>query len=513
MGAYNRVDGEPCCGSKTLINDLLRDTWGFEGHFTSDCWAIRDFHENHMVTATPRESAAMALNAGCDLNCGVTYLHLLGALEDGLVTEEAITEAAIRLYTTRYMLGLFDGSIYDDISYDVVECPEHLALSEEAAAESFVLLKNNGLLPLNKGKIKTIGVVGPNANSRAALIGNYHGTAGEYITVLDGIRRYIRENDENIRVLSSEGCHLFEDKTENLAVEYDRLAEAATVAENSDVVVLVVGLDEGLEGEEGDTGNSYASGDKTSLFLPKPQLKLMDTIRETGKPTVLCMMAGSDIDLSFASKHFDAVIQLWYPGAQGGLAVAKVLFGDVSPTGKLPLTFYEDLDALPEFTDYDMKGRTYRYIENKAQYPFGFGLTYGKAKLASATINLYPEEIEKEINFENLSKTAATALVEMKNEGKTDVCEVLQVYVKKSDSEFDTLNPSLVGFARVVVPAGNTVTTAVQISRRAFLVVDDNGQLIDAGKNYTFYVGFSQPDEKSVELMGVAPIEIEVKLL
>jgi len=513
MGAYNRVDGEPCCGSKTLINDLLRDTWGFEGHFTSDCWAIRDFHENHMVTATPRESAAMALNAGCDLNCGVTYLHLLGALEDGLVTEEAITEAAIRLYTTRYMLGLFDGSIYDDISYDVVECPEHLALSEEAAAESFVLLKNNGLLPLNKGKIKTIGVVGPNANSRAALIGNYHGTAGEYITVLDGIRRYIRENDENIRVLSSEGCHLFEDKTENLAVEYDRLAEAATVAENSDVVVLVVGLDEGLEGEEGDTGNSYASGDKTSLFLPKPQLKLMDTIRETGKPTVLCMMAGSDIDLSFASKHFDAVIQLWYPGAQGGLAVAKVLFGDVSPTGKLPLTFYEDLDALPEFTDYDMKGRTYRYIENKAQYPFGFGLTYGKAKLASATINLYPEEIEKEINFENLSKTAATALVEMKNEGKTDVCEVLQVYVKRSDSEFDTLNPSLVGFARVVVPAGNTVTTAVQISRRAFLVVDDNGQLIDAGKNYTFYVGFSQPDEKSVELMGVAPIEIEVKLL
>lgn len=512
MGAYNRVDGEPACGSKTLITDLLRDTWGFEGHFTSDCWAIRDFHENHMVTATPRESAALALNAGCDLNCGVTYLHLLGALEDGLVTEEAITEAAIRLYTTRYMLGLFDGSVYDNISYDVVECDEHLALSEEAAAESFVLLKNNGILPLNKDNIKTVGVVGPNANSRAALIGNYHGTASEYITVLDGIRRYIRDNDSDIRVLSSEGCHLFEDKTENLAVEYDRLAEAATVAEYSDVVVLVVGLDEGLEGEEGDTGNSYASGDKTSLFLPEPQLKLMETIRKTGKPTVLCMMAGSDIDLSFASEHFDAVIQLWYPGAQGGLAAAKVLFGETAPSGKLPLTFYEDLDVLPEFTDYVMKGRTYRYIETKAQYPFGYGLTYGKADIASANISLYADELSKEINYENLAETAASACVELKNDSDRDVTEVLQVYVKRNDSEFDTLNPSLVGFARVSVPAGNTVTTAVQIPRRAFCVINEAGQCVDAGKNFTFYVGFSQPDARSVELMGCAPVEIAVNV-
>ena len=210
MGAYNRVNGVPCCGSRELIQDILRGKWGFEGHFVSDCWAIRDFHEHHMVTSTAAESAAMALNAGCDLNCGNTYLHILSACQQGLVSEEAITEAAVRLFTTRYMLGLFDKSEYDSIPYEAVEEKEHLALADRVAKESVVMLKNDGILPLDLDKIKTIGIIGPNADSRSALIGNYHGTSSEYITVAEGVRQYTQGR---ARILFSEGCGLFQDKT------------------------------------------------------------------------------------------------------------------------------------------------------------------------------------------------------------------------------------------------------------------------------------------------------------
>lgn len=499
MGAYNRTNGEPCCGSKTLMKDILRGDWGFEGHFTSDCWAIRDFHEHHMVTSTPRESAALALENGCDLNCGNTYLHMLGALEEGLVTEEQITESAIRLYTTRFLLGLFEESEFDNIPYNVVECKEHLAVSKKAALESFVLLKNDGILPLDKAKISTVGVIGPNANSRAALVGNYHGTASEYVTVLEGIQRYV---GDDVRVLTSEGCHLFQNKTENLAFDLDRLAEAKVVAKNSDVVILCVGLDETLEGEEGDTGNSYASGDKNTLLLPESQLKLMEAVAETGTPVVLCLMAGSDIDMGYATEHFNAVLQLWYPGGQGGHAAAEVLFGDVSPSGKLPVTFYETLEELPDFTDYSMKGRTYRYMTNKAQYPFGFGLTYGKLDVDEAKIDLHKEGGAK----------SATCTVTVSNKTNRDLGEVVQIYVKKNDSEFDTLNPSLVGFKRITVGAGQSVTTGITISDSAFKVIDEAGNSVDAGKNYTFYVGFSQPDAKSVELLGTKPVEINIAI-
>ena len=246
MGAYNRTNGEPCCASPALQN-MLREEWGFEGHFVSDCWAIRDFHEHHMVTADAEESAAMAINNGCDLNCGNTYLHILKAYQNGLVTEEAITEAAVRLFTTRFLLGLFDGSEYDSIPYTEVESKEHLALSQKAAQESIVLLKNDGILPLDKTKLKTVGVIGPNANSRAALVGNYHGTASRYITVQEGIEDYL---GDDVRVLTSIGCELFRDRTESLAFAGDRLAEAKITARQCDVVFLCVGLDETLEGQQ-----------------------------------------------------------------------------------------------------------------------------------------------------------------------------------------------------------------------------------------------------------------------
>ncbi len=491
MGAYNRTNGEPCCGSKTL-QEILRGDWGFEGHFTSDCWAIRDFHEHHMVTSTPSESAALAINNGCDLNCGNTYLHILKAYQEGLVTEETITEAAVRLYTTRFMLGLFDGSEFDAIPYDVVECKEHLALSEKAAKESFVLLKNNGLLPLNKDKIKSIGIVGPNANSRVALIGNYHGTASRYVTIQEGIQDYV---GDDIRVFTSVGSELYRDKTENLAWTRDRLAEARIVAKNSDVVVVVVGLDETLEGEEGDTGNSYSSGDKNNLQLPEVQRELMEAMAEIGKPVVLLLAAGSDIDMSYAAEKFDAVMVTWYPGGQGGKAVAKVLFGEASPAGKLPVTFYETLEELPEFTDYAMKGRTYRYMVNKAQFPFGYGLTYGKVSVNAASITA--------------TESGAEVKAEVTNEGCFDTDEVVQVYIKNETSKEAVLNPELAAFERIHVKAGETITVTLPIADRAFTVVKEDGKRVLEGGNYSVYVGCSQPDARSIELTGTMPVKIE----
>lgn len=529
MGAYNRTNGEPCCGSPKL-QKILRKDWGFEGHFVSDCWAIRDFHEHHMVTKNARESAALAINNGCDLNCGNTYLHILGAVQDGLVTEETITEAAIRLFTTRYLLGLFDGSEYDVIPYTEVESPAHLALAEKAAQESFVLLKNNGILPLEKSKIKTIGVIGPNANSRAALVGNYHGTASRYITILEGLQDYL---GDDVRVLTSTGCELFRDRTENLAFPADRLSEAKIVTDNSDVVVLCVGLDETLEGEEGDTGNSYASGDKIDLQLPQVQRDLMEAIKETGKPVVLCLMAGSDIDLSYASEHFDAVIQLWYPGAQGGKAAAKVLFGEVSPSGKLPVTFYESLDELPEFTDYRMAGRTYRYMKGKAQYPFGYGLTYGDvcvtgAEIAACAVKESTGKAAEEGSLgkgsaktgqavcecgskssgKDFDRQALTILADVYNTGIHATDEVLQVYVKNHDCADADKHPELCAFTRIHLETGEKKQIRIPIGHRALTVVDEDGIRRDDGHSYTFYVGCSQPDARSEELTGKKAVEI-----
>ena len=285
MGAYNRTNGEPCCGSKTLLTDILRGEWGFEGHVVSDCWAVRDFHEHHQVTDTPEESAAMAIENGCDLNCGNTYIYMMKAYEQGLVTEEQIRESAVRLFTTRYLLGLMEGSEYDSIPVTAVECKAHIAKAREAEEKSCVLLKNDGMLPMDMNKIKTLAVIGPNANSRSALIGNYHGTSSRYITVLEGIQDLV---GDDVNVLYAQGSHLFRNREENRGLPDDRSAEAVAVTEIADAVVLVVGLDETLEGEEGDTGNAAASGDKLDLLLPECQRNLMDAVLKMGKPPASC---------------------------------------------------------------------------------------------------------------------------------------------------------------------------------------------------------------------------------
>ncbi len=483
MGAYNRVNGEPANASKFLMGKLKE--WGFDGHFVSDCWAIRDFHTGHMVTKTAPESAAMALKAGCDLNCGNTYLHLLIAYNEGLITEEDIKKACIKLMRTRARLGMLDDTTeFDSLGLDVVACKEHKDYSLKCAERSMVLLKNNGILPLDRNKIKTIGVIGPNADSRAALEGNYNGTADRYITFLEGI-----QDEFEGRVLYSQGCHLYKDRVMGLALADDRIAEAQAVAAHSDVVVLCVGLDAGIEGEEGDTGNEFSSGDKLDLRLPESQRKLVEAVMAEGKPVIIVNAAGSAIN---PEADCAAYIQAWYPGQNGGRALANILFGKISPSGKLPVTFYVSADELPDFSDYSMKGRTYRYAEGNILYPFGYGLTYSR------------------VTCSGLKYEDGCVTVTAENVGDLDTEDVVQVYIK-ADSPNAPTNPCLCGFKRIALKKGESTTVSIKLEEKSFTTVDENGVRSKDAASFTIYAGTSQPDPISEGLTGNKCLSVVIK--
>lgn len=368
MGAYNRTNGEPCCASETLLQDILFGELGFKGYVVSDCGAIRDIHKYHRVTNTAAESSALAVNNGCHLNCGKAYEALKEAYDEGLVSEEKITEAVEKLFEARFRLGMFDDDCeYDKIPYDVVECEAHRALNRRMAHKSIVLLKNNGILPL-KGK-KTVAVIGPNADSKKVLVGNYHGTPSRYSTLLRGI-----QDANDGRVIYARGSHIYKELLGG--AEEKPLSEAIIAARYADVVILCVGIDPTIEGEQSDKYSGSDSGDKFDIALPKPQRELIEAIVKVGKPTVLVNVSGSCMDLSYADEHCDAVLQCFYPGAEGGDALADILYGKVSPSGRLPVSFYRSVDDLPPFTDYSMKNRTYKFYTGKCVYDFGYGLTY-----------------------------------------------------------------------------------------------------------------------------------------
>ncbi len=483
MGAYNRVNGEPACGSKALLKDTLRGKWGFQGHVVSDCWAIADFHRNHKVTSTAPESAALALKNGCDLNCGVTYLHLLEALQEGLVTEDEIREACVRLFTTRFLLGLFDDQCeYNAIPVTAADTDEHDAMALKAAEKSMVLLENDGILPLKAKEIRTIAVIGPNADSIQALEGNYNGTSSRYVTFLEGIRAYCKAH--GIRVLYSLGCHLYKDRTSNLAQKDDRIAEAEMYAEQADVTIACVGLDATLEGEEGDTGNEFYSGDKKDLQLPESQRTLLAHLKAHAKKLVTVIAVGSALNVA----EGNAKLLAWYPGQAGGTALAEILFGEVCPSGKLPLTFYKDVQDLPEFTDYSMANRTYRYFEGTPLYPFGFGLSYTSFRLESA------------------SAKDGTVQALVANNGEMDGDAVIQVYAE-CESPFAPKHPRLCGFRRISLAKGESRDVTIPLDKWTGTVVNEAGEREDVSE-VKLWVGFSQPDEQSVALTGQKPIEI-----
>ena len=494
MGAYNRTNGEPCCASKLLMEDILRGKWGFQGHYVSDCWALLDFHEHHKVTKTAEESAALALERGCDVNCGVVYMQALAAVEQGKVSEELIDRAVIRLMTTRMRLGMFDQvESFDSIPYSANDCEEHRQINRETARKSMTLLKNDGILPLSAEKLRSIAVIGPNADDRSMLPGNYHGTASEYITPLDGIRRVV---GDSVRIYYSEGCHKFKDRTEGLAFPDDRISEAVIAAKESDVAVVVLGLDETMEGEEFDQGNAYGSGDRENIGLPGRQLQLLQAVQATGTPTVAVLCAGSAVELCWAQDHVDAIIDAWYPGSQGGLALAELLFGAYSPAGRLPVTFYRDTADLPDFLDYSMENRTYRYFQGEALYPFGYGLSY--TSFAYSDLKLNKEELS--------AGESLFAEVTVTNTGARDGDEVLECYLRDEEASVSTPKWSLCGFQRFHLKAGESRRIQLEIKAESMRIVDEQGERYVEPGAFTLFVGGSQPDERSVLLLGKRPL-------
>ena len=490
MGAYNRTNGEPCCGSKTLLTDILKEEWGFKGHVLSDCWALVDFHENHKVTKNAVESAAMALENGCDLNCGCVFPNLRDAVRGGYVDEARLDEAVTNLLECRMKLGLFEeeGTVpFDSIDYSCVDSKEHKALNLEVSRKSLVLLKNDGLLPLDKNKIKSIGVIGPNADSRRALVGNYEGTASRYVTVLEGIEDYV---GDDVRVFYSEGCHLYRDRSSGLTKDRDRFSEVKAVCEQSDVLVVVLGLDASIEGEQGDASNEFSSGDKLNLSFPGLQNEVLQIAYESGKPVILVSMTGSAMALDWEDSHLPAIIQAWYPGARGGQAVAELIFGAYSPEGKLPVTFYRTTEELPDFTDYAMKGRTYRYMEQEALYPFGFGKSYTTFEVGGI-----------KADGQTIAKGGQISVdVTVKNTGSYAGGETVQVYVKALRE--NTPNAQLKGLKKVYLQPGEEKTVTVVLTDAAFGLYDEDGKFVLEAGEYAVYAGCQQPDARSAALTG-----------
>jgi beta-glucosidase len=376
------------------------------------------------------------------------------------------------------------------------------ALNLKAALGSIVLLKNDkNFLPLDVKKIRTIGVIGPNADNKKALVGNYEGTASRYETVLLGIEDFV---GDDVRIMYSEGCHLYKDKVENLGQANDRIAEVKGVCENSDVIVCCVGLDAGLEGEEGDAGNAYASGDKKDLLLPGLQNDVIRCAIDSGKPVIVVLLAGSSLDLGYAKEKAAAIIYAGYPGARGGKAVADIIFGFANPSGKLPFTFYNTTEELPDFTDYSMKGRTYRYMENDAQFPFGFGLGYSRFEISDVSL---PAQVS-----EDKLDTSVSADLVLKNTGKMDGAEVVQIYV--ASGEEGAPRYQLKAFKKIALKAGEEKKVSIPLSRDSFEIVNERGEFVlSKDRKYKVYIGVSQPDAVSEKLLGQKPVMREFSVL
>lgn len=424
MGAYNRVNGEACCASKTLLEDILRGKFGFSGYVVSDCAAICDIHQHHHITNNEAESAALAVNNGCDLNCGETYKWLKTSVALGLISEETITTAVERLFAARFRLGMFDEDCeYDAIPYDVVECETHTKRNLQMAEESIVLLKNDGILPLSPNQ--NIAVIGPVADDVTVLLGNYNGTPSRYTTLLAGIQSQAKG-----KVYYARGSHLFDDEVHR-AVERP-LREAIIAARHADVVIMMCGLNPTLEGEETDNYNGSAGGDKVDIELPPSQKTLYREIIKLGKPVIFVNVSGSCIALTEQDKDCRAVLQCFYPGAMGGEALANVIFGKTSPSGRLPVTFYKTTDDLPPFEDYSMENRTYKFFRGTPLYEFGHGLTYS--------------EITEEAIDENT--------VKLTNKGPYDTWY--------SALKFEYIpHKNLCGFQKVFLKKGETVTIKI----------------------------------------------------
>ena len=503
MGAYNAVNGIPACLSKRILTDILREEWGFNGCVVSDAGAISAIHECHKFKPNQPEAAAETLRHGCDLITG-NENGILEAYNQELISEDEINEVLRNLFRIRFKLGQFDDEKdvpLSDTPYEVVECKEHRELALETSRRSIVLLRNSkGILPLNKN-LNSIAVIGPNADDREVLLGNYNGTPSHYVTPLEGIQKLTESN--GTRIWHARGCELTELKTEACAKDYDRIAEAVSAAERSEVAIMFMGLSPRIEGEAGDAFNSDASGDKLSLNLPGLQNYLINEIIKTGTPTILVYLSGSALTVNWTEEQIPGVIQAWYPGAEGGQAIAEILFGETNPSGKLPVTFYKTTEELPDYNDYSMDNRTYKFMKNEALFPFGFGMSYTKFEysdlyLASSSIN--PGD-------------SVTASVTVKNAGNISAHETVQFYINDNESSYRVPNFQLAGISKIKLGPGETKTIEVIISPEQMSVFDNDGKQIIESGTFSLYAGGSQPDKRSVELTGSKPLSVSFKLL
>jgi beta-glucosidase len=474
MPAYNRLNGEPCAASPTLLETTLRKEWGFDGYVVSDCGAVSDLYKGHGVADSRERAAALALNAGTDLSCGNEFLALARAKAQGLVTEAAIDRAATRLFATRFRLGMFDSPAavrWAATPASVVDAPAHRELARVAARESLVLLENrDAVLPLAAG-LHRLAVVGPTADDRDVLLGNYHGEPSRSVTPLEGIRARARER--GVAVTYARGAPLV-----GRGVSSAQLTEALAAARRADVVVAVLGLSARQEGEEGDSG-----GDRVELGLPRGQQRLLEAVVATGKPVVLVLTAGSALSVPWAATHVKAIVYAWYPGEEGGAALADALFGVAGPAGRLPITIYRAMGDVPPFADYSMKGRTYRYLERPPLYEFGFGLSYSTFRYSNLVV---PSTLE--------AGKDAILSVEVANEGPRAADEVVQLYVARPGSPAFVPRRWLAAFARVTLAAGERRVVPLALSARAFSIVDERGARVTPSGEVALAVGGGQPD-------------------
>lgn len=487
MSAYNALNGVPCTASKFLLDDLLRKKWGFEGYIVSDCGGVGDIssRRGHNYVDTPEEAAALAVKAGVNLCCGGEYNALVKAVQQGLLGEKEINEALYHTLWTRFRLGLFDPSEkvpYSKYTIKDNDTPENGKVALEVARQSLVLLKNDGVLPIDRAKYKRIAVIGPNSKSTSMLEGNYHGSASRPISIMDGIRQLAGDDIEITYAMGSPittnrrtAAWSAQDNTTDRPVE-ELKEEALKVAANADLIIYVGGITPAQEGE---------GFDRTVIELPNEQTQLIQAIHAVGKPMVMVNCSGSCIALTWEDEHLSAILQAWYPGQNGGQAVAEALFGELNPSGHLPLTFYRATEDLPDFRDYSMVNRTYKYFKGKPLYAFGHGLSYTKFEYKDGKLD------SSGIPADGAAKLSFT----IANTGRLDGDDVAQIYFRHVNSRVPQPKLALCGFARVNVKHGQSkqVTIKVPAERLRYWDTEKKQYVVSPG-DYELLVGAASDD-------------------
>jgi beta-glucosidase len=488
MCAYNRYNGEATCGSEELLNGILRTEFGFDGYIVSDCGAINDIYRGHKLVGTAAEASALAVKTGTDLECGSAYRNLKEALEKNMITERELDIALKRLFVARFRLGMFDPPEmvkWASIPYSVNDSEPNKALAAETARKSIVLLKNeNNLLPLKKS-ISKIAVIGPNADQSFVLLGNYNGNPSDPVTPLRGIREKLGSSAE---VFYAQGCNWATGMTSQKP-EAELKAEAMEVAGKADVVIMCMGITPRLEGEEMRVSiDGFRGGDRTRIDLPDVQQELIRAIHSLGKPVVLVLLNGSALAVNWENENIPAIIETWYGGQAAGQALADVIFGDYNPAGRLPVTFYKSVNDLPDFSDYKMDNRTYRYFRGEPLYKFGHGLSYTTFAYSKLKV---PGKVK--------SGQSLKVSVRIENTGTMSGDEVAQLYVSNLDADVPVPIRSLRGFRRIHLKPGESRTVTFEVASDAFTVMDKNNKRTPDPGQYMITVGGRQPSKVTID--------------